>query len=258
MTPYTESTAPVRRAAVVAYGVVAYLLFLGVFTYAVGFLAGVGVPKAINDGPDGPAAVATLVNAGLLGLFGVQHSVMARPWFKRWLTGFVPPRIERSTYVLASALVVALLFWQWRPLPVLVWSVEAGWAAASLWTLKGLGIVLLIGSTFAIDHLKMFGVRQVMARARSRHAGTGLRGPWLHRLVRHPIMVGFLVAFWVAPRMSAGQLLFNVMATGYILVAVRWQERDLHQRFGEEYEVYTRQVPRFIPRVPGLAPTARD
>lgn len=238
------------RIASLAYGLVAYLLFLVVFGYTIGFIANVGVPKGIDDGPEGAVWLAVVVDAALLGLFAVQHSVMARPWFKRWWTRFVPRSIERSTFVLAATLVLALLLWQWRPLPATVWSVDVGWASALLWMLYGLGWMLVLVSTFAIDHFDLFGLRQVTAHARSRHyEGPGFRQPLLYRLVRHPIMVGFLITFWAAPEMSAGRLLFALLGTGYILVAVRFEEHDLRAHFGEPYQVYTRQVPRFVPRL---------
>jgi methanethiol S-methyltransferase len=245
-----QETTPVLRAAVVGYGVVAYALFLAVFTYTIGFLANVGVPKGIDDGPVGNTAVAVAVNSALLGLFAVQHSVMARPWFKRWWTRLVPPSIERSTFVLTASLVLVLLLWQWRPLPTTVWSVENAWAGALLWTLYGFGWLMVVGSTFAIDHFDLFGLRQVMARARSRrYEGVGFRQPLLYRVIRHPIMVGFLIAFWATPQMSVGRLVFAALGTGYIVVAVRFEEHDLRAHYGERYESYSERVPRFVPRL---------
>ncbi|WP_173060971.1 methanethiol S-methyltransferase [Phytohabitans houttuyneae] len=238
-----------RRASVLAYGLAAYALFVAVLVYTVGFLAGVGVPKDVDDGPAGPAWRAVLVDLALLGVFAVQHSVMARPWFKRWWTRTVPPAIERSTYVLAASLVVALLLWQWRPLPDHIWSVEVTWARALLWAGYALGWAVLLLSTFLIGHFDLFGLRQVLSRARERrYAEPDFREPWLYRLVRHPLMVGFLIAFWVTPDMSAGRLLFAAAATGYILVAVRLEEHDLRRQLGEPYERYLARVPRFVPR----------
>jgi methanethiol S-methyltransferase len=244
----------VRRALAMAYGVVAYALFLGVLLYTIGFLAGVGVPKDVDDGPAGPAWQAVLVDLLLLGAFAVQHSVMARPWFKRWWTRFVPPAIERSTYVLAATLVVALLLWQWRPLPDQVWSVEATWARVPLWAGYLLGWGVLVLSTFLIGHFDLFGLRQVLARARDRrYAEPSFREPLLYRLVRHPLMAGFLIAFWVTPEMSAGRLLFAAAATGYILVAVRLEEHDLRRQLGEPYVRYLERTPRFVPRPTAIA-----
>jgi protein-S-isoprenylcysteine O-methyltransferase Ste14 len=250
----------IQRVLTLAYGAVAYLAFLATFAYTIGFLAGVAVPKGVDDGAAGSAWAAVLVDAGLLALFAVQHSVMARPWFKRRWTRLVPPAIERSTYVLLATLVVALLMWQWRPIPDPVWSVEVGWARALLWGLYALGWVVLVVSTFLIGHFDLFGLRQVLARARERsYVEPGFRVPWLYRLVRHPLMVGFLIAFWATPDMSVGRLLFAGAATGYILIAVRFEERDLHDQLGEAYHRYAAEVPRFLPGVRGrrYASTAR-
>jgi protein-S-isoprenylcysteine O-methyltransferase Ste14 len=243
-----------RRALVAAYGIAAYVLFLGVLLYTIGFLAGVGVPKDVDDGPTGPAWRAVVVDLLLLGAFAVQHSVMARPWFKSRWTRIVPAAIERSTYVLAASLVVALLLWQWRPLPDEVWSVDAAWARIPLWVGYALGWGVLVLSTFLIGHFDLFGLRQVLARARDRrYADPGFSEPLLYRLVRHPLMVGFLIAFWVTPEMSVGRLLFAAASTGYILVAVRLEEHDLRRQLGEPYERYLARVPRFVPRPTAIA-----
>jgi protein-S-isoprenylcysteine O-methyltransferase Ste14 len=238
------------RLLAVTYGLVAYVLFLATFGYTVGFLAGVGVPKGIDDGPAGPAWLALAVDAALLGLFAVAHSVMARPWFKRAWTRVVPATVERSTYVLVSTLLILLLEWQWRPLPTAVWSVDTGWLRVGLWALYASGWVLVVVSTFAISHLDFFGLRQVLAVSYTR---PGFRAPFLYRLVRHPLLVGFLIAFWAAPDMSVGRLLFTGLSTGYILVAVRLEEADLRRDLGEPYERYSREVPRFIPRLGGVS-----
>jgi len=239
-----------RRLLVVTYGAVAYLLFLVVLAYTIGFLAGVGVPKGVDDGPRGPVWLAVVVDLALLTLFAVQHSVMARPWFKRWWTRLVAPSVERSTYVLVASLVVALMLWQWRPLADLVWTVDAPWARALLWVLYLTGWAVLVLSTFLIGHFDLFGLRQVLARARERrYAEPGFSQPWLYRLVRHPMMVGFLIAFWAAPDMSAGRLLFVAASTGYILVAVRLEEHDLRGQLDDRYHRYLDEVPRFVPRL---------
>jgi methanethiol S-methyltransferase len=248
-----------RRAVVLAYGLMAYAVFLGVLLYTIGFLAGVGVPKDVDDGAAGPAWQAVLVDMLLLGAFAVQHSVMARPGFKRWWSRFVPTPIERSTYVLAASLVVALLLWQWRPLPDEVWTAETGWVRALLWVgyLMGWGVLVL--STFMIGHFDLFGLRQVLARARDRrYAEPGFREPLIYRLVRHPLMVGFLIAFWVTPDMSAGRLLFAAAATGYIFVGVRLEEHDLRRELGEPYLRYLERTPRFVPRPTAIVGGQRD
>jgi methanethiol S-methyltransferase len=233
-----------------AYGGFAYLIFVAIFAYTIGFLANAGVPKGIDDGPSGPAWLAILVDAGLLCLFAIQHSLMARPWFKRWWTRFVPAPIERSTYVLASSLVVALLIWQWRPLPDLVWSVPDGWARALLWLVYSAGWAITLLSSFLIGHFDFLGLRQALARARrERYTEPSFRQPFLYRLVRHPLMTGFLIAFWVVPDMSQGRLLFAVAATGYIIVGVRFEERDLSRNLGEPYRSYAERVPRFFPKL---------
>ncbi|WP_020519107.1 methanethiol S-methyltransferase [Catelliglobosispora koreensis] len=234
-----------RRILTAGYGVIAYVAFLAVFTYTIGFLAGVAVPKGIDDGTHGPAWTAVLINLALLSLFAVQHSVMARPWFKRWWTRIVPEAIERSTYVLAASASVALLLWLWRPLPETVWSVSAGWLRTVLWTVYALGWIVLVLSTFLIGHFDLFGLRQVLAR--KTYTEPGFRQPFLYRLVRHPIMTGFLIAFWAAPDMSVGRLLFAAVASAYILVAVRFEEHDLRKQLGEPYERYLEEVPRFVP-----------
>jgi protein-S-isoprenylcysteine O-methyltransferase Ste14 len=247
------------RIATLAYGAVAYLAFLASLTYTVFFLAGVVVPTGIDDGPDGPAWIAVAVDLALLSLFAVQHSVMARPWFKRAWTRVVPASIERSTFVLAASAVVGLLLWQWRPLPDEVWSADPTWARALLWAgqIAGWGVVLL--STFLLGHFDLFGLKQVAARWRSvPYREAGFRTPSLYRYVRHPLMTGFLIAFWCAPDMSVGRLLFAAVASGYIVVAVRFEEHDLRAQIGQPYLEYADEVPRFVPRAhTGLAVPAR-
>jgi protein-S-isoprenylcysteine O-methyltransferase Ste14 len=252
----------IRRVLVVGYATTAYLLFLITFAYTIGFLAGRVVPKDVDDGVMGPPWQAVLIDGLLLTLFAVQHSVMARPWFKRWWTRLVPPAVERSTYVLLASFVVVLLLWQWRPLPAVVWSVDVGWVRAGLWGLNLFGWVVVVASTFLLGHFDLFGMRQALARARARgYAEPEFRQPLLYRLVRHPLMVGFLIAFWFAPDMSAGRLLFAAATSGYILVGVRLEEHDLGQRLGEGYRQYLADVPRFVPRLsgrPGQRVTAGD
>jgi protein-S-isoprenylcysteine O-methyltransferase Ste14 len=244
------------RLASVAYGALCYLAFVATFTYTTLFLAGIVVPKDVDDGTAGPAWQAVVIDLALLSLFAVQHSVMARPWFKRAWTRVVPVSLERSTYVLAASGAVALLLWQWRPLPDTVWSAEPGWARTLLWAgcLAGWALVLL--STFLLGHFDLFGLKQVLARwQQRRYAEPTFRQPSLYRLVRHPLMSGFLVAFWCTPDMSRGRLLFAAVASAYILVAVRFEEHDLRAHLGAEYDRYSEQVPRFVPRLTGVAAT---
>jgi len=233
---------------VLVYGTVAYLLFLAAFLYAMGFVGGLLVPKTIDSGPVGASGVSILVNLALLGLFGVQHSVMARPAFKRWWTRWVPPPIERSTFVLASSLALILLYWLWRALPAVVWQIAQPWAAAIVWALfaAGWGIVLL--STFLINHFDLFGLRQVFLHFAGRpYEPLPFRTPWLYRVVRHPIMLGFLIAFWAAPTMTVGRLLFAGVVTVYVLVAIQLEERDLVEYYGEHYSAYRQQVRMLLP-----------
>ena len=239
----------VRRMVVVGYGLVAYVTFLAVFAYTVESLANAVVPRGIDDGAVGPVWIAVLVNGGLLAAFAVQHTVMARPVFKRWLTRAVAGSVERSTFVLAASLMLVAVVWLWQPMPETVWSVEAGWLRALLWAVYLSGWVTVVGSTFMIDHFDLFGLRQVVADARAReHVSPSFRLTMLYRVVRHPIMVGFLIAFWATPDMSQGRLLFALLGTGYILVGVRFEEHDLRHDLGEAYARYEADVPRFIPR----------
>jgi methanethiol S-methyltransferase len=236
------------RILAVAYGVASYLLFLASFLYAVGFVGNLLVPKSIDSGPNGSLAASALVDTLLLLLFAVPHSVMARPTFKRWWTQFVPPPVERSTYVLVSSLLLGLLFWQWRPLPAIVWHIEH---PAGRWLLHAVfwaGWALVLVSTFLIDHFDLFGLRQVYLYASGRaYTPPAFRTSGLYRYVRHPIMTGFLLAFWATPTMTVGHLLFAVATTAYILIALQLEERDLVSFHGEPYQAYRKQVGMLLP-----------
>lgn len=237
-----------KRFLMLGYGAGCYLVFLGVFAYSIGFVGNLVVPRSVDHGVAAPAAEALLVNLLLLGLFAAQHSVMARPWFKRWWTRLVPEPIERSTYVLMTTLVLALLFWQWRTMPAIVWDVTWSPARAALWMLFALGWVTVLLSTFLISHFDLFGLRQVyLAWRETPYRSLGFRTSMLYRAVRHPIMLGFIVAFWATPTMTAGHLLFAVGTTGYILVAIRLEERDLTANLGEQYRDYRDRVPMLVP-----------
>ena len=240
------------RFASLAYGVVSYLTFLGSFVYSIGFVGNLVVPKAIDSGPQVPTFEALAIDVLLLGGFAVPHSVMARPGFKRRWTRLVPPHVERSTYVLTSSLLLGLLFRLWRPMPGVAW--DAGWPAArtALWGLFGAGWLVVLASTFLIDHLDLFGLRQVSLYAAGRPYTTPpFRTRSLYRHVRHPIMLGFMIAFWATPTMTWGHLLFAAATTAYIVVGVRLEERDLLGAHGVTYEDYRRRVPMLLPR-PGL------
>ena len=231
------------------YGLVVYVFFLATFLYAIGFIGSVFVPKSIDTGAPAPLAQALVVDLLLLGLFAVQHSVMARRSFKRWWTRIVPPVVERSTYVLAATLALALLLWQWRAIPEpIVWSVKSASGAQLLWAVFWLGWAVLLVSTFLINHFELFGLRQVFSRLTGRELPEPeFRTPFFYRYVRHPIYLGFLLSFWAAPIMTAGHLLFSIGATGYILVGIWFEERDLSAQFGERYHRYRSQVGMLLP-----------
>ncbi len=243
-----HTAGPMKKAASLASGVVCYLIFFGTFLYAIGFVGNLVVPKSIDSGPIVSLTEAMAVNLLLLGLFAIQHSVMARPAFKRWLKTVVPSQVERSTYVLASSLLLLLLFWQWHPIPGVVWHIEQPVALTALWVVFGVGWLVVLISTFLIDHFDLFGLRQVYLYARGQpYISPPFRTPLLYRSVRHPIMLGFLIAFWATPMMTWGHLLFSVMTMGYTLVGVFLEERDLRHAFGGSYEEYRQQVGMIVP-----------
>lgn len=231
------------------YGLVNYVTFLAVFLYTIGFVGDFAVPKTIDSGgPTGAFWPSLWVNLGLLGLFGVQHSVMARQGFKDWWTKIVPKPIERSTYVLFTNAVLILLFWQWRPLTDVVWTVEVAWGQWGLWGLFGFGWALALGATFAISHAHLFGVEQVYRYVRGEETSApGFQIPELYRYVRHPLILGFLIGFWATPEMTVGHLVFALATTGYSLVGLYLEERDLIAQFGEQYRRYREQVPMLVP-----------
>lgn len=237
-----------KRIMFFAYGSVSYLIFFGTFLYAIAFIGNFGVPRTLDGELNGSLGIAFAIDAGLLALFAIQHSVMARKWFKEWWTRFVPKPLERSTYVLFSSVALIFLFWQWRPLGGVVWSVEDPVGQLVLRGLFAFGWALVLLSTFLINHFDLFGLRQVWLYLVGRPYTTltfGTPGPY--RLVRHPLYVGWLFAFWMTPTMTLAHLLFSVATTAYILIAIQFEERDLVREHGNAYEAYRRSVPMLNP-----------
>ena len=239
-----------KRLAVFAYGVSAYLIFFATFLYAIGFIGGFAVPTSLDGAATDPLGKALAINVALLGVFAVQHSVMARKWFKDWWTRIIAKPLERPTYVLLSSLALALMFWQWRPIGITVWSVEDATARAILWTLFAFGWTLVLVSTFLINHFDLFGLRQVWLYLRGRpYSALGFTTPGPYRMVRHPLYVGWFFAFWATPTMTLSHLVFAMATAAYILLAIQFEERDLVREYGKTYEEYRRHVPMLIPRM---------
>lgn len=231
------------------YGVTAYVIFLVTFLYSIGFVGNILVPKSIDSGVQGPVARSLIINLALLSVFALQHSVMARPVFKRIWTKIIPKAAERSTYIMMTCVAMILIFVFWQPLPAPVWHINTPIIAAVLTTLFWVGWLVVLASTFMIDHFDLFGLKQIYANLKRRTVTQpGFMKFGLYKVVRHPIMTGFLIAFWATPTMSVGHLLFAVVTTGYIVIAVlHLEERDLVAQIGEDYRTYQREVPAFVP-----------
>ena len=230
------------------YGLVAYLVFLGAFLYAIGFVTGLWVPKTIDSGPAASTVEAIVIDLLLMSLFAVQHSVMARPVFKRWWTQFVPASVERSTYVLLASLVLILLYWQWRPIPAVVWEITNPQIAMVVLAISFVGWLLVLVSTFIINHFELFGLQQVVINLSGKTAAEPqFKTPSLYKHLRHPIYLGFIIAFWAAPTMTVGHLLFAAVTTAYIFVGIFLEERDLVDLFGDDYRNYKKRVSMLLP-----------
>ena len=237
-----------KRIVVFLYGAVVYTLFLGNFVYAFGFVGNILVPKSIDSAPSGPFGEALLINTLLLGMFAVQHSVMARSGFKKWLTRFIPKPAERSTYVLSTVLALVAIFIFWRPMGGVIWDVHDPMGRVVLLSAYAFGWFLVLVATFLINHFDLFGLRQVWLYLSGReYTRLKFRTPGLYRVVRHPLYVGWLLAFWSTPTMTAAHLVFALLTTGYILFAIQLEERDLITIHGKEYVEYRRSVPMLVP-----------
>ena len=243
-----------KRIVAFVYGIVCYGVFFASLLYSIGFLGNFGVPKSIDSGPEGSISMALAIDGALLALFALQHSIMARPWFKRAWTRFVPEPVERSTYVLFSSVALLLTFWQWRPIGGVIWKVDSGIAETIILGLYATGLVVVLLSTFLINHFDLFGLRQVYLYLVGRpYTHLEFRTPFFYRYVRHPLYCGWLMTFWSAPVMTIAHLFFAVMTTAYIFVAIRFEEADLMTAHGEKYSRYRKAVPMIVPALGGSA-----
>lgn len=253
-----------KRIVAFAYGIVCYGVFFATLLYAIGFLGNFGVPKSIDSGLEGSILTALAIDGALLAIFALQHSIMARPWFKRAWTHLVPEPVERSTYVLFSSLALLLMFWQWRPIGGVVWRIDSGIAETVILGFFAAGLLIVLLSTFLINHFDLFGLRQVyLYLTGRRYTHLESRTPFFYRYVRHPLYVGWLLTFWSAPVMTVAHLFFAAMTTAYILVAIQFEEADLITLHGEQYRRYRKHVPMIIPALapkvtPGQQAVSKD
>jgi len=237
-----------RRMLAFVYGVISYFVFFGSFLYAIGFVGNIVVPKSIDSGAEGPFVPAMLIDAVLLGLFAIQHSVMARQGFKRWWTQFIPKPIERSTYVLLSSLLLVLLFWQWQPILSVIWNVTNPIGSLALTAIFWAGWLLVLASTFVINHFDLFGLRQVYIFLKGKeYTHLVFQKRLFYKIVRHPLLLGFMIAFWATPKMTLGHLVFAIATTAYMLIAIQLEERDMANTHGDTYRQYQREVSMLIP-----------
>jgi methanethiol S-methyltransferase len=247
ISPHTQSTL-IGRVTAFLYGIVAYLVFFGTFLYTIGFVSGLVVPRTIDTGTVVPITEALTVNILLMSLFAVQHSVMARRQFKEWWTQYVPKTVERSTYVLLASLALILLVWQWRPIPAVLWQIDDPQMAMAVSGLSLIGWLIVLTSTFLINHFELFGLHQTANNLAGRPMpAPRFRTPLYYKFVRHPIYLGFIIAFWAAPTMTIGHLLFAAVTTAYIVVGILLEERDLIDLFGDDYRRYKDRVSMLVP-----------
>jgi len=238
-----------KKISILIYGVLAYVIFLIAFLYAIGFIGNMLVPKTIDSGAETSLMSAILINVVLLSLFALQHSIMARPAFKRWFTSIIGTAMERSTYVLLASLALCLLYWQWHPITVIIWKAENNIISSVLTGIFFTGWLIVLLSTFMINHFELFGLKQIIDNLKNKQTpNPKFQTNYFYNIVRHPIMLGFLIAFWATPTMTLGHLMFSLVTTLYILIAVKFlEERDLLNHIGEQYEVYQKEVPMIIP-----------
>ena len=238
-----------KKLIIILYGIIAYVVFLVTFLYAIGFVGNFLVPKAINSGAETSFANALFINLGLLSLFAVQHSVMARPAFKKWISPVIDPAIERSTYILFSSLALLLIYLKWQPMTTVVWNIENTTFYYIIMGVFFMGWLIVFLSTFMISHFQLFGLTQIFNNFKNKQIkDPEFQTNYFYKLVRHPIMLGFMIAFWATPQMTIGHLLFAIVTTLYMLIAVKYlEERDLRKFIGEKYEVYQKEVPMIVP-----------